>query len=311
VRTESSRRKQHVSGGSNFASYRQLSQYDTYFRYGANSEGNAIQLCQAQAGLNSPTWLRRAARALAWPAMEMFGYVANPFPLVGLATPSLTFDLNEHQARQRFRCAVSYMGGLLPPIGRCYRNPATEYRPNAGDVLPVSVGIKRDFPLHRYPPGVNHRLKTRWPVVGFRLGSLPVFDDLNDRSVTRRAFKRALVVIRLVGLDSRKPRGYAAYGALRVVDSVPIDEVGYVHQVPRPCCYRRERDSSQSPTPRHRAAASDALMWGVQCSKSSIERHKASLFSYPQWRPNSLAPLQQPDQRSTGEYNHGSVVASL
>jgi hypothetical protein len=243
--------------------------------------------------------------------MEMFGYVANPFPLVGLATPSLTFDLNEHQARQRFRCAVSYMGGLLPPIGRCYRNPATEYRPNAGDVLPVSVGIKRDFPLHRYPPGVNHRLKTRWPVVGFRLGSLPVFDDLNDRSVTRRAFKRALVVIRLVGLDSRKPRGYAAYGALRVVDSVPIDEVGYVHQVPRPCCYRRERDSSQSPTPRHRAAASDALMWGVQCSKSSIERHKASIFSYPQWRPNSLAPLQQPDQRSTGEYNHGSVVASL
>jgi hypothetical protein len=25
--------------------------------------------------------------------------------LVGLATPSLTFDLNEHQARQSFRCA--------------------------------------------------------------------------------------------------------------------------------------------------------------------------------------------------------------
>lgn len=59
----------------------------------------------------------------------------------------------------------------------------------------------------------------------FRLGSLSVFDDLNDRSVTRRAFERALVVIRLVGLDSRKPRGYAAYGALRVCDSVPIDEV--------------------------------------------------------------------------------------
>jgi hypothetical protein len=70
-----------------------------------------------------------------------------------LATPSLTFDLNEHQARQSFRCAASYVGGLLPPIGRCYRNPATEYRPNAGDVLPVSVGIKRDFSLHRYPPG--------------------------------------------------------------------------------------------------------------------------------------------------------------
>ena len=50
----------------------------------------------------------------------------------------------------------------------------------------------------------------------FRWGGLPVFDDLNDHSVTRRAFKRALVVIRLVGLDSRKPRGYAAYGALRV-----------------------------------------------------------------------------------------------
>ena len=85
--------------------------------------------------------------------------------------------------------------------------------------------------------------------MGFRLGSLPVFDDLNDRSVTRRAFKRALVVIRLVGLDSRKPRGYAAYGALRVCDSVPIDEVGYAHRDPRPCCYRRELNSSQSPTP--------------------------------------------------------------
>jgi len=110
--------------------------------------------------------------------------------------------------------------------------------------------------------------------VGFRLGSLAVFDDLNDRSVTRRAFKRALVVIRLVGLDSRKPRGYAAYGALRVCDSVPIDEVGYVHRGSRPCCYRRERNSSQSPTPRHRSAAGDALMWGVQHSKSSIERQK-------------------------------------
>jgi hypothetical protein len=108
------------------------------------------------------------------------------------------------------------------------------------------------------------------------LGRLPVFDDLNDRSVTRRAFKRALVVIRLVGLDSRKPRGYAAYGALRVVDSVPINEVGYLHRGSRPCCYRRERESSQSPTPRHRAAASDTLMWGVQHSKSSIERHKAA-----------------------------------
>lgn len=116
----------------------------------------------------------------------------------------------------------------------------------------------------------------------FRLGSLPVFDDLNDRSVTRRAFKRALVVIRLVGLDSRKPRGYAAYGARRVIDSVPIDEVGYAHRDSRPCCYRRERDSSQSPAPGHRAAASDSLMWGVQHSKSSIERHKARLFSYLQ-----------------------------
>jgi hypothetical protein len=81
------------------------------------------------------------------------GYVANALLLVGLATPSLTFDLNEHQARQSFRCAASYVSRLLPPIGRCYRNPATEYRPNAGDVLPVSVGIKRDFSLHRYPPG--------------------------------------------------------------------------------------------------------------------------------------------------------------
>lgn len=116
----------------------------------------------------------------------------------------------------------------------------------------------------------------------FRLGSLPVFDDLNDHSATRRAFKRALVVIRLVGLDSRKPRGYAAYGALRVCDSVPIDEVGYVHRDSRPCCYRRERNSSQSPTPRHRSAVSDALMWGFQHSKSSIERHKASIFSYLQ-----------------------------
>jgi hypothetical protein len=86
--------------------------------------------------------------------------------------------------------------------------------------------------------------------VALRLAGLPVFDDLNDRSVTRRAFKRALVVIRLVGLDSRKPRGYAAYGALRVFDSEPIDEVGYLHRESRPCCYRRERDSSQSPTPR-------------------------------------------------------------
>jgi hypothetical protein len=35
--------------------------------------------------------------------------------------------------------------------------------------------------------------------VVFRWNGLPVFDDLNDHSVTRRAFKRALVVIRLVG----------------------------------------------------------------------------------------------------------------
>lgn len=84
---------------------------------------------------------------------EMFRYVAHALPPVGLATPSLTFDLNEHQARQSFRCAVSDVGSLLPSIGRCYRNPATEYRPNAGDVLPVSVGIKRNFSLHRYPPG--------------------------------------------------------------------------------------------------------------------------------------------------------------
>jgi len=147
--------------------------------------------------------------------------------------------------------------------------------------------------------------------VVFRLGSLPVFDDLNDRSVTRRAFKRALVVIRLVGLDSREPRGYAAYCAFRVFDPVPIDEVGYAHRDPRPCYYRRERNSSQSPTPRHRSAASDALMWGVQHSKSSIERHKASIFSYLQW-PISLATLlQQPDRGSSGGYNHRNVVASL
>jgi hypothetical protein len=114
------------------------------------------------------------------------------------------------------------------------------------------------------------------------VGSLAVFDDLNDRSVTRRAFERALVVIRLVGLDSRKPRGYAAYGALRVCDSVPIDEVGYAHRDSRPCGYRRERNSSQSPTPRHMSAASDGLMWGFQHGKSSIERHKASIFSYRQ-----------------------------
>lgn len=106
----------------------------------------------------------------------------------------------------------------------------------------------------------------------FRLGSLSVFDDLNDRSVTRRAFKRALVVIRLVGLDSRKPRGYAAYGALRVCDSVPIDEVGYAHRDSRPSCYRREPNSSQSPTPRHRAAVSDAPHVG--CSTQQVQYRK-------------------------------------
>ena len=51
-----------VPGGSNFAGYRQLSQYDTYGRYGANSKGNAIQLCEAQAGLDSSR-LAMAARA--------------------------------------------------------------------------------------------------------------------------------------------------------------------------------------------------------------------------------------------------------
>jgi hypothetical protein len=83
------------------------------------------------------------ARALACDLRtEMFQYVADALPLVGLATPSLTFDLNEHQARQGFRCAVSYVGSLLPPVGRYYRNPATDYRPNAGDMLSVSVAIK-------------------------------------------------------------------------------------------------------------------------------------------------------------------------
>ena len=70
--------------------------------------------------------------------------------------------------------------------------------------------------------------------MAFRLDSLPVFDDFNDCSVTRWAFKGTLVVVRLVGLDPRKPRRYAAYGALRMVDSVPIDEVGYAHRDSRP-----------------------------------------------------------------------------
>ena len=37
---------------------------------------------------------------------------------------------------------------LLSPIGRYDRNPPAEFRPNAGKVLPVALGIKRNFPLH-------------------------------------------------------------------------------------------------------------------------------------------------------------------
>ena len=41
------------------------------------------------------------------------------------------------------------MGSLLSSIGRYDRNPPAEYRPNAGQVLPVALGIKRNFPLHK------------------------------------------------------------------------------------------------------------------------------------------------------------------
>ena len=36
---------------------------------------------------------------------------------------------------------------MLAAIGRYNRNPPAEHRPNAGNVLPVSVGIKRNFPF--------------------------------------------------------------------------------------------------------------------------------------------------------------------
>jgi len=68
--------------------------------------------------------------------------MADALPWVALAMPPLAFDFDQHQARQGFRCAVSQLGSLLPPIGRCNRNPPAEYRPNAGNVRPVSLGIK-------------------------------------------------------------------------------------------------------------------------------------------------------------------------
>ena len=58
---------------------------------------------------------------------------------------------------------------------------------------------------------------------------LSVFDDLNDHVLTHGAFKRTLVVIRLVGLNSREPHRDVAYGARRVFDSISINEVGYLH----------------------------------------------------------------------------------
>jgi hypothetical protein len=67
------------------------------------------------------------------------------------------------------------------------------------------------------------------PLLSIRPSNLSVFDDLNDHVLTHRAFKRTLVVIRLVGLNSREPHRDVAHGALRVFDSVSINEVGYLH----------------------------------------------------------------------------------
>jgi hypothetical protein len=101
--------------------------------------------------------------------------------LVGLAAPSLTFDLNEHQARQSFQCAASYVSHLLPPIG----HNTVILPPNTDQIPRRASGIyrnKTNFFCIDTRLEVSHRHKPLLAGCDFKLGSLAVFDDLNDRS---------------------------------------------------------------------------------------------------------------------------------
>jgi hypothetical protein len=55
---------------------------------------------------------------------------------------------------------------------------------------------------------------------------------ISTTTFSHTGFKRTLVVIRLVGLDAREPHRDVAHSALRVFDSVSINEVGYLHETP-------------------------------------------------------------------------------
>jgi hypothetical protein len=74
--------------------------------------------------------------------------------------------------------------------------------------------------------------------VVFSWDGLPVFDDLNDHSVTRRAFKRALVVIRLVGPEETLDIGMSGASTPSALRFLTHDEIkktslcwalGYMH----------------------------------------------------------------------------------
>ena len=73
------------------------------------------------------------------------------------------------------------------------------------------------------------------------LSFLPVFDYCGHHPIARRTFKRALVVIRLVRLDSRYPHLRAAPGALGIFAYLwTRNEKRHAHEPPS-CCCRRER----------------------------------------------------------------------